>query len=99
MLATARINDVVKKAAFSVLKRQAGLQRVLSEPTAGSQGQDAIHITLVFKAGGGRNISGAMALDTLVEVEKALQAASEDRQPIIEFATEDELEAGGETES
>jgi hypothetical protein len=40
-----------------------------------------------------------MALDTLVGVERALRGASEDRLPIIDFATEDELESSGETES
>jgi hypothetical protein len=47
MLESAKINDVVRKAASSVLKRQAGVQRVFSEPTSDSQGRDALHITIV----------------------------------------------------
>lgn len=99
MLELAKVNDVVKKAASAVLKRRAGLQRVFSEPTSDSQGHDALHITIVLKPGGADKISGDMALDTLVEVERALRGASEDRLPIIDFATEEELESSGETES
>src|ERR1700710_209900 len=93
----ARVNNIVKKAASTVLKRH--LQRVFSERTADSQGQEALHITIVLKPGGADNISGDMALDTLVEVETALRDASEYRFPIIDFATEEELESSGETES
>ncbi|MDB5402025.1 MAG: uncharacterized protein JWQ55_4043 [Rhodopila sp.] len=99
MLEPAKVNDVVKKAAFAVLKRRAGLRRVFSEPTSDSQGHEALHITIVLEPGGADKISGDMALDTLVGVERALRGASEDRLPIIDFATEDELESSGETES
>jgi hypothetical protein len=99
MLELAKVNDVVKKAASAVLKRRAGVQRVFSEPTSDSQGHDALHITIVLKPGDADKISGDMALDTLVEIEKALRGASEDRFPIIDFATEEELESSDETES
>jgi hypothetical protein len=99
MLELAKVNDVVRRAASAVLKRRAGLQRVFSEPTSDSQGHEALHITIVLKPGGADNISGDMALDTLVEVERALREAKEDRFPIIDFATEEELESSDETES
>lgn len=99
MLELVKVNDLVKKAASAVLRRPGVLRRVSSEPTLDSQGHEALHITIVLKPGGADKISGDMALDTIVEVERALRGASEDRFPIIDFATEEELETGGETES
>ena len=99
MLELALVNNVVKKAASAVLKRRADPQRVFSEPTSDSQGHEALHITIVLRPGDADKISGDMALDTLVAVEKALRGASEDRFPIIDFATEEELEFSDDTES
>ncbi len=99
MLELAEVNDVVRKAASAILKRGAGPQRVFSEPIADSEGQEALHITIVLKPGGADRISGDMALDTLVEVERALRGANDDRFPIIDYATEEELASSGETES
>jgi hypothetical protein len=97
MLELTKVNAIAKKAASTVLRGH--LRRVVSERAADSQGQEALHITIVLKPGGADNISGDMALDTLVEVETALRGASEYRFPIIDFATEEELESSGETES
>ena len=99
MLELAKVNAVVNKAASAVLKQRAGVQRVLSEPESDSQGHEALHITIVLKRGGADQISGDNALDTLVGVEKALREAKEDRFPIIDFVTEEELESSGDTES
>jgi hypothetical protein len=99
MLELAKVNDLVKKAASAVLKRRAGVDRVFSEPTADSEGHDALHITIVLRPGAADKISGDMALDTLVEVDKALRGAGEARFPIIDFATEEELQSSDETES
>jgi hypothetical protein len=89
----------VKKAASAILKRQAGPRRVFSEPIADSDGRDALYVTIVLRRGSADKITGDMALDTLVEIEQALRAAGENRFPIIEYATEEELEASDETES
>jgi hypothetical protein len=98
MIELAKVNEVVKKAASAVLKRRAGVHRVFSEPAADSEGHEALHITIVLKPGAADKISGDMALDTLVEVDKALRGAGEDRFPIIDFATEKELQSSDETE-
>lgn len=98
MLELAEVNEVVNKAASTVLKRRTGVREVYSEPTAASDGRDALHITIVLKRGALDKIRGDMALDMLVNIKRALRAANEDRFPIIDYATEEELEAGGDTE-
>jgi hypothetical protein len=99
MLELTKVNEVVNKAASAVLRRQAGVQRVVSEPASDSQGREALHITIVLKRGSADRISGDKALDTLVGIERALREAREDRFPIIDFVTEEELESGDDTES
>jgi hypothetical protein len=99
MLDLIKINDVVNTAATATLKRQAGVQRVFSEPASDSEGNEALRITIVLKRGSADKISGEKALNTLVGIERALREAGEDRFPIIEYVTEEELESSGDTES
>jgi hypothetical protein len=99
MLELVKVNDVVNRAATATLKRQAGVQRVFSEPASDSEGIDALRITIVLKRGSADKISGDKALDTLVGIERALREAGEDRFPIIDYVTEEELESSGDTES
>jgi hypothetical protein len=98
MLELAKVNDVVNRAAAATLKRQAGVQRVFSEPASDSEGIEALRITIVLKRGSADKISGDKALDTLVGIERALREAGEDRFPIIDYVTEEELESSGDTE-
>ncbi len=76
----------------------AGRERVFSELTVDSDGRDALRIMIVLKSDGVDAITGYMALDTLVEISAALLAADDDRFPIIDYATEEELKASGDTE-
>jgi hypothetical protein len=99
MLELVKVNDVVNRAATATLKRQAGVQRVFSEPASDSEGLEALRITIVLKRGSADKISGEKALNTLVGIERALREAGEDRFPIIEYVTEEELESSGDTES
>jgi hypothetical protein len=98
MLELAKIDRIVKKAASSILKGNAGIERVFNEPTADSRGADALRITIVLKPGAVDKISGAMAVDTLVNIDKALRDAGEDSFPILEYATEEELASSDDSE-
>jgi hypothetical protein len=98
MLELTKVNEVVNKAASAVLKRQAGVQRVVSEPASDSEGHEILHITIVLKRGSADKISGDSALDTLVGIERALREAGDERFPIIDYVTEEELESSGDTE-
>ena len=98
MLELVKVNDIVTRAASATLKRQAGVQRVFSEP-ASVEGLEALRVTIVLKRGSADKISGDKALQTLVGIERALRQAGEDRFPIIDYVTEEELESEAELES
>jgi hypothetical protein len=50
----------------------------------------------VLKSGSESSISGDAALGTLVGIRDRLRRAGEERLAIIEYATKEELEAGGD---
>jgi hypothetical protein len=91
MLELAEVDEIVKKAATAALEGQAGVQRVYSEPTLDSSGEEALQITIVLNKGSAGKISGDGALRTLVSIDRALNQAKEERFPIIDFVTEEEL--------
>lgn len=99
VLELSQVEKVVREAASTALKGSARVQGVSSSATSDSEGQEALHITIVLSGGNIDEISGDKALDTLVSIESALRAAKEERFPIIDFATEEELKAGVDTES
>lgn len=72
---------------------EAGLERVITTPITDSEGHDALRITLVLKAQAASALTGDAALDLLVQLQQALRGKGEERLPIIEYATEDELKA------
>ena len=99
MLELAKVNEVVTRAASAVLKRPAGVRRVVSEPTLDSRGQEWLQITIILKEGSADKITGDDALDTLVSIDRVLRAAGEDRFPIIDYVTKEELASSCDAES
>jgi hypothetical protein len=69
---------------------------VVSSQAVDSTGNPALQITIVLAPGSTDKIGGDAALNTLVRLQQALQERGEDRFPIVEYATEDELLAGGD---
>jgi hypothetical protein len=63
-----------------------------------SEGNEALRITVVLKPEASGKFTGDQALDLLVDVQQALQGAGEQRLPIIEYATEGELDEEGDGE-
>ncbi|HVC59380.1 MAG TPA: hypothetical protein VND19_03310 [Acetobacteraceae bacterium] len=100
MLELTKVSQVANKAASAILKRLAGVRSVVSEPASDSEGHEALNITIILKRGRADKISGDEALDLLVSIERALREAKEERFPIIDFVTEEELEleSSGDTE-
>ena len=63
----------------------------ISEPTANSRGEDALRVTVVITPDAMDRLQGDAFLSFLAEISDRLQAAGEDRFPIVHYATEDEL--------
>jgi hypothetical protein len=85
----------IEKIATRAAKAQvadAGLERIVVAPAVDSDGRDALRITLVLKPEAVRALSGDAALDLLVSVQQELARRDEERFPIVEYATEAELQ-------
>lgn len=86
-------NAAVSEVATKVAKRFAALEleRVITEPVIDSEGEEALRITLVVKPDVAQRLNGDTTLDILVRLQQELQKDGEDRLPIVEYATEQEL--------
>lgn len=98
MLDIAEVDRVVDKAASAAL-RKARVSRVYSSPTLDSDGQEALNVTIVLRRGSRKTVSGEAALSAIVRIGRDLWKNGEERFPIIEFVTEEELDASGDPES
>jgi hypothetical protein len=84
------ISRITTTAATTTLGRQAVVE-VSSSPITNSAGQDALQITIVLTPGSSAAISGDRAMKTLVTIRDELQKRGEERFPIVEYVTKDEL--------
>lgn len=75
----------------------AAVRDVISEPAIDSEGREALRITIVIKPGAPARLKGDAVLDTLVQIQNRLRDAGEERFPIIEYATEEELQESGDS--
>lgn len=98
MLDLSDIDRVVDRAASASLKN-AGFSRVYTKFTTDSEGREALHVTIVLRSNKNKEVSGNSALNTIVRVQRDLRRSGEERFPIIEFVTEDELEPNASTQS
>jgi hypothetical protein len=79
--------------------RPNSVRRVMTEPAVDSEGEDALRITIVVTPEAVAQLEAGPVVDTLVQVQDRLREAGEDRFPIIDYATEAELEEVGDSES
>nr|WP_295113753.1 hypothetical protein [uncultured Caulobacter sp.] len=86
-------NQKISEIAGGIARRiaTADFERVVTEPTIDSEGNDALRIVVVLKPETDANFNGDKALDLLVDVQQALQSQGESRLAIIEYMTEGEL--------
>lgn len=98
MLDPAKIVEIVGEVARSNLK-STSVTEVLVEPAIDSEGHEALRITIVVEPTAAARLKGDAVLNTLVQIQDRLQEAGEDRFPIVEYATKDELENGGDSQS
>ena len=83
----AQISTEIAKANFG----PENVVRVESEPTADSQGEEALNLLIVMAPSIAESIDGEAVLNTLGQIIDRLQQAGDERFPIIEYATEEEL--------
>jgi hypothetical protein len=64
-----------------------------------SEGRDALKITIVLMPGSTASIESKAeaVLDTLVQIKNRLQEEGEERFPIVEYATQEELDESGDS--
>lgn len=90
MLDAGRINEISERAVRAHVGKS-DLERILTQPATDSEGNAALRITLVLKQAAVQAFTGEEALNLLVEIQQSLHAAGEERFPIVEYATEEEL--------
>jgi hypothetical protein len=93
MLDTQRIAEIAREVARTQVA-EAVLERIVMEPAIDSEGREALRIILVLKPKAVQKLTGDQALDVLVGVQQKLEAEGEERFPIVEYATEQELKLG-----
>lgn len=98
MIPLKRIQEIAGEVASANLHDKS-VMSVLSEPTADSEGREALRITIVLNPKSIERIGGDSLLDTLVQIQARLRDAGEERLAIVEYATQEELDERGDTES
>ena len=96
MLDQKRIGEIAQDVAVATLAAR-NVAFVSSRPSVDSEGHPAIRITIVINPGSLSRISGDAVLDTLVGIQERLREEGEDRLPIVEYATEKELNESGDS--
>jgi hypothetical protein len=90
--------DVFGKLLQQVLVEELGednVVRVEYSPTIDSRGQDALKIVVIIAPDAAQRLANGAALDALVRLRQRLRELRDDRTPIIEYATEADLEQDG----
>jgi hypothetical protein len=93
-------SKLAPKDAFGRLIRQAlseklgedNVVRVEYGPTTDSWGRDALKIMVVVAPDAAQRLANAAVLDALVQLRQRLREMGEDRTPIVQYATEADLE-------
>jgi hypothetical protein len=98
MRALSEVNRIASSTASALLGR-ARVHRAVSEPTIDSEGNEALRVIIVIESGKIHEVSGDSALDAIVRIASDLQKSEDDRFPIVESVTEDELASSDDTES
>ena len=96
MLDEKRIRKIAQEVASSNLA-STNISSVSSSAAIDSEGHEALRITIVIEAGSESRINGDAALDTLVGIQDRLRSEGEERFAIVEYATNEELSAGGDS--
>lgn len=97
MLDNTKIAEIARDIVTANLSRSVTVIDVTAAPRIDSEGRDALRITIVLRPVNNAKIGGEAALDTLVQIHEQLQAAGDDRFPLLEYSTENEAVAVGDS--
>jgi hypothetical protein len=95
MIAQNELKKIATSVATANLSASA-VKDVLVEPRVDSRGEEGLRITIVIQPDAVSRISGDAALNTLVEMQARIRDAGDERFPIVQYATEDELQESGD---
>lgn len=96
MLNEKRIREIAQEVANANLA-STNISSVSSSTAIDSEGYDALRIRIVINSGSEAKISGDAALDTLVGIQDRLRREGEERSTTVEYATDEELNAVGDS--
>jgi hypothetical protein len=86
-----KIVQIAKEVATANLSSES-IESVASAPAIDATGREALRITIVLTPGSSEKIKGDATLNTLFQIQTNLEKAGEERFPIVEYATKEELE-------
>ena len=91
----------VAREAVEVAKRTLGAKyvlRAIAEPATDLDGDDAWRVMIIIEPDAIDAVDGDMVLDNLVQLHERLRQHGDERLPIVEFATEEELRESDDPE-
>jgi len=98
MLDQKKIDEIAREVASANLSPQF-VRWVTSSPGIDSQGEEVLRILVVLEPNAVAEIQGDAVVDTLLQLHDRRREAGEERSPLVEYATEDELKDDGDSES
>lgn len=97
MLSPERISQIVSDV-IATKTSPSGVRAVSSEPATAFEDEEAVRIMIVLTSDAVAQLAAGLAGDTVVQIMDRLREAGEERFPLLQFATEQELEDVGDTE-
>jgi hypothetical protein len=88
-----QIKEIVRNIASANLTSKV-VADVYSESASASTGEAAVRIIIVVDPRVAEKLKGDSLLNTLVEIQSAFSESGDERLPIVEYATRDELGDG-----
>ena len=96
MLDQKKIEQIATEVASANLTPQF-VRWVTSSPGTDSEGEDVLRIMIVLEPSAVAQVQGDAVVDTLVQLQDRLRREGEERLPIVEYATEEELASCGDS--
>lgn len=97
MLSAEQISQIVSNVVAGKTS-PSSVRAVSSEPATAFEGDEAVRIMIVLTPDAVAQLAAGLAGDTVVQIMDRLREAGEERFPLLQFATEQELEDVGDTE-